>query len=230
MANLDKLYLKALKQAVKKHRSSGGGRLVGEARTKIKLTAKRSAKAKAAHLRMAKDSTTIDEIADMFGLPTWEKLDEMNLDYYADQRSFAEDYARKKGASEEDAEQEGYKAEEEAQTELFNKWHDAVMHAAEKLFGEHGLELQGKRVKGKSVSRPFELKIVPKKSWSDAANKLRETINGVGYFHFNTLKEFLDSGPYTARDAALRHLGWIKDYPAVYGDDSAERMYDRQMR
>lgn len=226
MANLDK----ALKQAVKKHRSSGGGRLVGEARVKIKLTAKRSAKAKAARLRMAKDSINIDEIAEMFELPTWEKLDEMNIDYFGDQRSFAEDYARKHGASEEEAEQEGYKAEEEAQTDLFNKWHDAVMHAAEKLFGEHGLELQGKRVKGKRVSRPYDFKVVPKKSWSDAADKLRETINGVGYFHFNTLKEFLDSGPYTARDAALKHLHWIKDYPAVYGDTSAQRMYDSQMR
>ncbi len=139
-----------------------------------------------------------------------------------------------RGAEDED---EQLKAEEEARDEVYGQWYDAVEHAASKLFEEHGLELQpaGKwhpstYAKTKAERRPYDLKIVPSTSWNDAANKIRETVNGVGTFHFNNLKEFLDSGPYSARQAVLSHLGWIRDYPAVYGSSSAHQMYDHHWR
>lgn len=51
------------------------------------------------------------------------------------------------------------------------------------------------------------------KRWEDAADKIRETINGVGYFTFYSLREFLESGPYTARQAALSHLHCVLPPP-----------------
>lgn len=163
---------------------------------------------------------SIEQLAKMFGLPDWDRIDEMNQDYYWQQAH---------GAGDEEAQ---LTAEQEAQGEVWAKWYDAVESAASKLFEEHGLELHG-IVKGRDKGRdrrPYEFKIVPTTSWNDAADKIRETVNGYGAFHFNNLREFLDSGPYTARQAVLEHLHWIKQYPAVYGSTSAQQMYERAWR
>ena len=227
MANIDLLYFQALKAVAKKRMSSGGGRARGTERAAIMTTAKRSARSKLAHLRKAKDSIDIDELAKMFELPTSEDLyDHDSGDTY----SYAHKQAINDGESEEKAEKTAQKAEQEEQDEYFHKWYDAVEAVAEKLFGEHGLTLVGKAVRGKKVKRPFEFRIVPTKSWSDSAREIMKTINGVGMFEFNTLKDFLDSGPYSARDAVLKHLHWISRWPDVYGDSSAARMYERHIR
>jgi hypothetical protein len=57
-----------------------------------------------------------------------------------------------------------------------------------------------------------------------------EIVNGVGYFHFDNLKDFLDSGPYTPREAVLSHLHWLKDRAEVYGDVRPNLQYDRAVR
>jgi hypothetical protein len=163
----------------------------------------------------AKGKTTtkidVDRLVKMFGLPEWNDIDERNHHYY---------WEAARGAEDEEA------AEQAARDELYHKWYDAVTGVAERLFGEHGLELDPA---GKG-DRPYEFRIVPKKDWKDAADKIRTTMGGVGYFDFNTLREFLDSGPYTAQQAVLSHLGTISDYPSVYGGSSARSMYDQSMR
>lgn len=163
------------------------------------------------------DKITIDQLAKLFNLPDWDRIDEMNQQNY---------WEMAKGADDEEA------AEQAAQTEVYNRWYDAVESTAEKLLAEHGLELLAMKHTRKVHAnyRPHALKIIPTKSWDDAANRLRETINGVGDFHFDTLREFLDSGPYTARQAVLSHLGYIKRYPAVYGGLGANQMYEQAWR
>jgi hypothetical protein len=165
------------------------------------------------------DKITIEQLAKMFGLPDWDKIDEMNQQHYWEMTQGG-DY------EDEDARME---AEQEAQAEVYNQWYDAVESTASKLFETHGLELKPAGKQG-TPTRRYDLKIVPSASWNDAADKIRETINGVGMFHFNSLREFLDSGPYTAREAVLAHLGTIKNYPAVYGSGSAHQMYERAWR
>jgi len=162
------------------------------------------------------DKINIDALAKLFGLPDWERIDEMNQEYYWE-------HAR----NVESDPYEGGTAEDDARDEVFAKWYDAVESVADKLFGEHGLELVPVRKKDR---RSYELRIIPTYSWKDAADKIRETVNGVGDFHFNNLREFLDSGPYTARQAVLSHLGWIKHYPAVYGGRGAHQMYEAAWR
>lgn len=167
-----------------------------------------------------KDKITIEQLAKMFKLPDWDRIDELNQEFYWEQS---------KGAPDEDAAME---AERAAQDEVYTQWYDAVKHVAEKLFEEHGLELHPIAVKRRGVvdKRPFEFKIVPFNSWEDAADKIRETINGVGAFYFRNLREFLDSGPCTARQAVLSHLNWIRDYPAVYGGLGPHQMYEAAWR
>jgi hypothetical protein len=171
-----------------------------------------------AHATKARDKTSdkinIDQLAEMFGLPDWDRVDEMNQTHY---------WEMSRGAEDEDAQM---KAEQEAQEEVYRQWYDAVEHVGNKLFGEHDLELKPTGKQG-TKDRRYDFKITPANSWNDAADKIRETINGVGDFHFSSLKEFLDSGPYTARSAVLSHLGYIKHYPAVYGGQGARQMYDR---
>ena len=55
-------------------------------------------------------------------------------------------------------------------------------------------------------------------------------VNGVDYFHFGTLKEFLDSGPYSGREAVLNHIGYIPQWAEVYGDTDARRIYESHVR
>lgn len=169
----------------------------------------------------------IEQLASMLGLPEFEGS--YNEDYVWEARSYAEKEARSGGASEEDAEQAGYKAEETVQNEVYGQWHNAVESTAEKLLDEHGLKLVPKKP-SKGAKRPYEYTISPETSWNDAASKIRETINGVGYFHFDSTKEFLDSGPWTAREGVLEHLHWIKRWPDVYGEGSARGMYERAWR
>lgn len=163
------------------------------------------------------DKITIEQLAKMFGLPDWDSVDERNQHHY---------WEMARGAENEDAQLE---AEQEAQTEVYNQWYDAVEHAASKLFEEHGLELEPTGKQG-SKERRYDFKIVPSKSWDDAANKIRETLNGVGDFHFNNLREFLDTEASTARQAVLGHLGVIRSYPAVYGGLGANQMYEHHWR
>jgi len=176
------------------------------------------------------DVININVLAEELDLPDWDSVDEANRDYYDDAGraaydAFMEDaeYADEQ-ADESQAEEVWQNAEWEAQKEVFAQWHHAVLRAAEDLFEKHELELVPR---GKD-DLPYEFKIKPLKSWKDAADQIRETINGVGYFHFYTLKEFLDSGPYTPRQAVLGHLHYIKDYPEVYGTYSARSLYERR--
>jgi len=170
----------------------------------------------------------VDTLAAMFKLPSWEGVDEYNVEYICEAGCYAYTEALKEGLSEEQAVEKREAAEAEAQGELFDKWHSSVMHAAEYLFNKHGLTLQPRR---KGQKQPYEYKIVALKGWRVAAHKIAETINGVGYFHFSGVAELVSSGPYaTERQAVLHHIHWIADYPAVYGSPSAERAYEQAWR
>lgn len=166
------------------------------------------------------DVRNIDQLAAMFGLPDFDSVEEMNLDYIADAGRGIED------------DEEQMEAMTAARDELYRNWHQAVLSTAEQLFEEHSLELDPIRYRRDLPDVPaYEFRIVPEESWSDAARKIMQTINGVGMFHFGSLKEFLDSGPYTPRQAVLSHLGYIRDYPKVYGTMmSAQQIYEGSWR
>lgn len=160
------------------------------------------------------DKTDIEELAKLFGLPSWKSVDELNSDYYFESAAGAEN------------ETEHDRAFEDAQNEVYAKWYDAVEHVANSLLEKHGLELQPIRhPRKRGDRRPFQMKIIPSRSWEDAADRIRETINGVGMFHFHNLREFLDSGPYTARQTVLTSIGQIRYYPEIYGTGSPMTMY-----
>jgi len=167
--------------------------------------------------RLESNIVTFDRLCRLLGVDSWDKVQDENIDYYC------------QWWDRDATEEENFKVEEEAISDHFKKYYDAVTGVAEDVFGSHGLLLVGK-FRRKPVDRPWEFYVRPKVSWEDAADHVRVTINGVGVFGFDSLREFLDSGPYTARRAVLQHLGWIPDWYDVYEGSKARSHVERRMR
>ena len=181
---------------------------------------------------------TIDDLATLLKLPAYEKVNEQSLDFIAETARvrFQYDHLDEDGNPlPPDYDESAYlEVESEVEDEeVFRPWHAAVMAAATALFAEHRLRLapKGRVPKG---ALPYQYEIRPDPSldgtWTTAARAIMETINGVGYFTYNNVRDFLDSGPYTPKGAVLSHLGWVREYPRVYGTPSAERIYERNFR
>lgn len=153
---------------------------------------------------------TVDDMARLIGYKMPDEFETGDLWSYA----FSE--AKKEGNDEEDAHEHASNVANKEEERLFVAMHEAIKAAFGAMLDEHGLEFQPLKTK------PWVYRIMPSKAggWHTAAAYIRGTINGVGMFGFDSTKEFLDSGPYTAREAVLSHLGWMKDWARVYGDPS----------
>ncbi len=170
------------------------------------------------------DKFEFDVLCAKFGITTIESL----LDQYDDTGTYFEayKYAKKEGKTDEEAEEEALTAESEERDAYFSKYIRAVMTVLEKGFKEHGLVLK-EITSGKNQGKYL---VTPQTTWEDAAAKIVETINGYGDFHYRSVKEFCNSGPYTLRQSVLSHLHWIGDAPAVYCDPSFARQVEQEMR
>lgn len=178
------------------------------ARTRVRGRPAHATKAKATKERgKASDKINIDQLAALLGLPSWDRIDELNQQTYWEM------------AGQHDDEEAQMDAERAAQDEIYNQWYDAVERTADTLFGEHGLEIQPTGKQG-TATRRYDFKIVPTTSWDDAARKMRETISGVGD----------EPSTGTSRQTVLAHLGYIKRYPHVYGGLGAHQMYEQHWR
>lgn len=154
-------------------------------------------------------------------------LPQFDDEFYRSDMSEAYHWAYKQAIedelSESEAEQKGLEAESDEQDEYFKIYMNALESVIESAFSNVGLVVEHRKKDGSWL-------LTPEKSWEDAARKIVEVINGVGYFHFNTLREFFDSGPYTAREAVENHVGYAKDYYEVYGDRSPRSRFDSRVR
>lgn len=168
------------------------------------------------------DKTNIDSLAKMFDIPDFTDLEDRNMDYFWEQCKHAGDDAD----DDEQREAAILKCEEEVRAEYFVTYHNALTAAADEAFDKADLILVPKG----NHKYPFEFTVKPSKSWADSAAKILDIINGVGEFEFANLKEFLSSGPYTAREAVLAHIGYVRRYHDVYGDTSPKRRWENAMR
>lgn len=185
------------------------------------------------------DTFTFDELCETVGLKPLsrakgvdyagyqdynEGVYENNIDYiaeagaYAIKRAEAED----EDLSFEDLEEIGMEAERKVGDALFTAYVDAATEAIEDQLVHFDLDLTDVTMKNK----PLTYQIRPRTSWKKSLKLLLETINGVGYFTFDSVREFLDSGPYTEREAVLRHLSYLARYGEVYGEISLHREFE----
>jgi hypothetical protein len=79
------------------------------------------------------DKINANELAELFGLTTYDDLHEHNIDYIWEAGNYAYKEALDDDASEEEAEEARDKAEQEADRELFENWHSALMNAARRV-------------------------------------------------------------------------------------------------
>lgn len=159
----------------------------------------------------------IYELAKLLGLPEYddEHVYEASAEVYV--------AAIKAGESEEQAEIAALDAEAEEEKEAYDHWFDALMFVAEELCREHKLTLV--------ELRNGRWRLKPSESWHATADEIRTTINGMGPFHFSSLKEFIEtSSCSTAREAVFSHLHWLKCWYAVYEGSSARAAFERRMR
>jgi hypothetical protein len=177
----------------------------------------------------------LTELAKLLDLPTqddiMEDLSEAEMQVYADalgelRRERERDLEEGEELSPEDEEaleEEARTISEKEAAHNYRNYVHAVEAAAEKFFELHSLGVTSEKDDGVYIVEPME-------SWEKSADAIRETINGVGMFEFSDLDEFLESGPYTPKEAVLSHLHWMKDYAEVYGDPSPQRVFERAMR
>jgi hypothetical protein len=175
-----------------------------------------------------KNKTTVDELAEMFKLTSWDELDDANFDYYW--QSAHEAMAYRDFENDAEREEEMYRVQDSTRDELFANWYNAVMSVADTMFGKLELDLVPVKVKGKVSEFPFEFVIKPRKNWKHSCEEIVNLINGVGYFYFRDVNALLSSGPYTPMQAVLNHLGYVNYYHQIYGSESPSNLYDRAFR
>jgi len=159
---------------------------------------------------------TMLDLAKLLELPQYD--DEV----YSDTYGIVHKAAIEAGESEEQAERAAVDAESEEEGERWSQYKDAVLHVAEQLCIEHKLtlhEMNGHRWQFR-----------PSESWEKAASEVVKTINGYGMFVFSSVKEFMSSGPYTAREAVLGHLHWMHEWYNVYEGSSSKAAFYRRLR
>jgi hypothetical protein len=163
----------------------------------------------------------LHQLAEMLKIPSWDECFENVIDNFSDAYVTIEREARAEGKLEDEAQELALRAETKAQDGAFVNYHTALLELAEEMFEHHALTLIPRAGKvGRKKDLPYEFYVRPAVDWNKSANEIRQTINGVGFFHFNSTEEFLKSGPYTARQATLEHLHWMIRWYDVYGEKS----------
>jgi hypothetical protein len=174
------------------------------------------------------DTFTFEELCAAVGLKASYKgmndLVERNHDYIFGAGDYAYKQATKDGEDEDKAEEARQEAEMEASDEISTAYIDAAIETIENQLTEH-FALDLTEVKGRK-NEGMRFKIAPLRTWRESLGQIVETINGVGYYRFDSIREFLNSGPYTEREGVLTHLHYLSDYGRVYGDKSLQREFE----
>lgn len=182
--------------------------------------------------KRVQDTFTLDEIAKLLGVTTWEKMEEMNPDAWGYQYSEAHRQAKAEGLSDEEAEEKALEAESQARDEDYRSWKNAMEHVAETFLGYHGMTMSPLKTKSYlyKITSACANPLTGEPNWDEPAEKIMGTINGDGILgHIASLKDFkyMESTK-SSRKIALEHLSWIARYADVYGVASAKRMMENR--
>jgi hypothetical protein len=181
---------------------------------------------------------TIDDLCKLLGVDTPQKVleDMMSFNHYDHVFSLELEEAKRRGLTDEAAEEFAQNASDEYESnevdQYLIRYEKVICDVSKELFGHHRLLLiLDLKTPGRWKITPSLLNRHNRPDWHAAAKEIISTINGVGYFGFNSVKELIDSGPYgSVRGAVLNHLGWISSYPEVYEGHKAKRMVEMRMR
>jgi hypothetical protein len=182
------------------------------------------------------DTFTFDQLCKAVGLKASTDgamdLIEHNIEHVFQSSKYAYKEAIEEGLDEEEAEEAMQKAQGDHEAAILDAYFDSAVSTIEDQLSEHFalnlIEVSKKNKKGEYTGeRRWQIK--PLRTWKESLKLIVETINGVGYFHFDSLREFLNSGPYTEREGCLTHLHYLKDHADVYGGQSLERQFESSL-
>ena len=159
-------------------------------------------------------------LCEAFGLKTdLHDFMESNVDYFGETYAQVYKEAKEEGKTDREAEKAAVRAEFALSFIAQSTYIGAAYSTIEKQAENHfDLNVEQKGSNKYTVS--------PRKDWKTSLKAIIETINGVGYFHFSSVREFLQSGPFTEREAVLSHLHYLKDYGEVYGVFRLQREFE----
>jgi hypothetical protein len=162
-------------------------------------------------------------LCEAFGLKAdLHKFMESNVDYFGETYAHVYNDAKRKGKTDKAAEKAAEKEERQLSDAAGQAYIYAAYSAIEKQAENHfDLNVEQKGSNKYTVS--------PRKDWKTSLKAIIETINGVGYFHFSSVRELLQSGPFTEREAVLSHLHYLKDYGEVYGEIRLQREFETNL-
>ncbi len=168
------------------------------------------------------DIFDLDGLARAFGLKAdLDDFMEANIDNIAQRGHYVYNDAIRGGKTDRQAEKVREEAEGEAHDEIGKAYISAIFDTIEKEAEKFHLTV--------IQQKPNRYKVVPTTDWKTSLREIIDTINGVGMFEFNTIKEFLESGPYTLREGVLTHLHYLADYGHVYGGSTLQRQFEKNL-
>lgn len=124
---------------------------------------------------------------------------------------------------------------DQAESPYYRAWQRAVETVLDRYLEYH--QLSARRVKILYVSpddgKRFKIdgyQIRPLTTWKKACESLVETINGVGYFWFDSVLEFKNHIPAISyKQSVLSHLHSITEWGEVYDGMSPQRLYESEL-
>lgn len=166
---------------------------------------------------------TLSKLLTLLDIPTFDELYE---DALRSTWTYTEAFqdAKNNGCSNEEAWVAAEEAEAQESKEYYDKWKSAAEYAANYYTELHGMNLT-------YHSENDTVDIVENRCWRAVADKIKETINGVGIFYYSSVEEFKDSIPAQSyEETAVSHLHWIKRYGDVFGEASPKQMFEHRLR
>jgi len=153
----------------------------------------------------------IDDLITYMGLDRLTKISDCDCWDYPEAYTYARDEAVKDGYTDEEAEEKGREASDDARDQDIKEYKGKLLASISHVLHYADLVL----TEGKG-SRYF---IEPGASWTVSADKMAEVITGYGMFEYKSGRDLKDSGPYgTYCEAVIQHLHWLKHGPEIYGD------------
>jgi len=167
-------------------------------------------------LHEQEETLTLDDLVEMFSFPSWDDISDRNYDAWLEACPGGEDDDACVEALERDA---------------YNSWRSGVVHIAEDLFRQHSLALRDTVDEWRFIVAPTTERNEGEPDWETAARDIIHTLNGMGPFRLDDIEAFVEMGPFSGlREAVLRSLGAIADWPKVYAGRTARRMYEDYTR
>ncbi len=156
-------------------------------------------------------------MARILGVKTPEEFDEELRTIPRDTYGIVLREAIDEGCSDEEAEEKAMAAEDAELAELVRKYESDLVSIFENEAANLKLEISALKTK------PGVYAITPKDSWAKSAQAVRSIVHGIAGWWFPSFREFLDSGPYTPRQAVDAHLGYLGEQWKLYGYASPQR-------